>query len=78
MGYFLSNGVRNGQRRCPSVITEVDLAIITKPLRWVTVTGIYVCKRDGKVNEVKIEVVKTPVLELFLRHCLGLSPQDPI
>ena len=78
MGYFLSNGVRNGQRRCPSVITEVDLAIITKPLRRVTVAGVYVCKRDGKVNEVKIEVVKTPVLELFLRHCLGLSPQDPI
>jgi len=75
MEYFLSNGVRNGRRRCPSVLTEVDLAIITKPLRWITMVGIYVCKRDREVNEVKIEVVKTPVLQLFLRHCLDLPPK---
>ena len=38
--------------------------------------GIYVCKRDGKVNEVKIEIVKTPVFELFLRQCLDLESPE--
>lgn len=45
----------------------MDLAIVPKPLRWVTVTGIYIRKRDGEVNEVEIKVVETPVFELFLR-----------
>jgi hypothetical protein len=73
MAYFLSSGMRNERRHCPSVLTKVNLAIITKPLRWVTVVGIHVCKRDREVNKVKIEIVKTPVLKLSLRRCLGLN-----
>jgi len=69
--------IRNGQRRRPGALTEVDVAIITKPLRRVTMGGIHVCKRDGEVNKVKIEVIKTPVFELFLRQCLGLHLRTP-
>ena len=77
MEYFLPSGIRNGRRRCQGVLTEVDFAIITKPLRWVTMLGIHVCKRDWEVNKVKIEVVKTPVFELFLRQCLDLHLTTP-
>jgi hypothetical protein len=54
------------------VLTKIDLAIVAEPLRWVTVAGVNVRKRDGEVNEVEIEVLKTPVFELFLRSRLGL------
>ena len=39
--------------------------------------GIHICERDGEVNKVKIEVVKTPVYELFLRRCFGLHEKSP-
>jgi len=64
--------MRNGRRRKPSVLTKVDFAIIAQPLRWVTVTRIDIRKRDGEVNVVEIEVVKTPVPELFLCQRLDL------
>ena len=64
--------MRNGQRHKLSVLTKVDFAIIAQPLRWVTVTGIDIRERDGEVNVVEIEVVETPVPELFLRQCLDL------
>ena len=53
----------------------MNFAIIAKPLCWIAVAGIDIRKRDGEVNEVEIEVVKTPILELFLRYCLDLYPQ---
>jgi len=40
-------------------------------------TGIHVRERDGEVNEVEIEVIKTPVIELFLRQCLDLHLGTP-
>ena len=70
--YFLPDRMRNGRRRNPSVLTKVDFAIIAQPLRWVTVAGVDIRKRDGEVNVVEIEVVKTPVAELFLRQRLDL------
>lgn len=54
------------------MLTEVNLPIVAEPLRWVTMVGIHVCERDGEVNKVEIEVVKTPVCELFLRRCFSL------
>ena len=64
--------MRCDRRHRSGVLTKVDLAIISKPQRRITVAGIYVSKRDGEVNKVEIEVVKTPVLKLFLRQCLDL------
>lgn len=54
------------------MLTKVDLAIVAKPLGWVTVAGIDIRERDGEVNEEEIKVVKAPVLELFLRQRLDL------
>jgi len=54
----------------------MNLAIIAKPLSWVTVVGIDVGKRDWEVDEVEIEVVKTPILELSLRRYLDLTPHS--
>ena len=71
---FCKMGLENGWRHCLSMLTEMDLAVIAKPLSWVTMARVHICKRDGKVNKEKIEVVKTPVFELFLRQCLGLKP----
>ena len=59
------------------MLTKVDLAIVAEPPRWVTVTGVNIRKRDGEVNEVEIEVLKTPVFELFLRRRLGLHTETP-
>jgi hypothetical protein len=56
----------------------MDLAIVAPPLGWVTVAGVNVRKRDGEVNEVEIEVLKTPVLELFLRRRLDLYIESPL
>ena len=39
--------------------------------------GVHVFERDGEVNKEKIEVVKTPVCELFLRCCFGLHLGSP-
>jgi len=39
------------------------------------VVGIDIRKGDGEVNVEEIEVVKTPVLELFLRQRLDLYPK---
>ena len=50
----------------------MNLAIVPEPFGWVTVTRIYIGKRDREMNEVEIEVVETPVFELFLCQCLGL------
>ena len=71
-GYSLPDGMRNGRRRMLSVLTKVDFAVIAEPLRWVTVAGIHIRKRDGEVNVIEIKVVKTPVPELFLRQRLNL------
>ena len=59
------------------MLTEVNFFIIAKPLRWVTMVRVHVCERDGEVNKVKIEVVKTPVCELSLGRCFGLDPRSP-
>lgn len=56
----------------------MDLAIVPEPFGWVTVTRIYVGKRDGKMNEVEVKVVETPVLELFLGQCLDLYLGTPL
>jgi hypothetical protein len=50
----------------------VNLAIVPEPFGWVTVSWIYIGKRDGEVNEIEVEIVETPVLELFLRQCFSL------
>lgn len=54
------------------MLTQVDLAIIAVPLGRVTVAGIDVRKGDREMNKVEIKVVKSPVLELFLRHLFDL------
>lgn len=62
------------------VLTKVNLIVISPPLGWITVVRIYIRKRDGEMNEVKIEVVKTPVRELPLCRCpdLHLGPHQQI
>jgi len=77
MVYFLPNKMRSGRRDYPGVLTKMNLAIIAKPLGWVTVTWIHVRKRDGEVDMVEIKVVKTPVLELFLCQRLNLYLKTP-
>ena len=74
MACFLPSEIRGNRHHCPVMLTKVDFSVIAKPLRWVTMTGINVCKRDGEVNVVQVEVVKTPVSKLFLRQCLDLHP----
>lgn len=59
--------MRNHQGHYQGELTEVNLAIIPEPLGWVTVTRVYVRKRDGEVNKVEIEIVEAPILELFFR-----------
>lgn len=55
-----------------TLLTRVALAIQTPPLRRVLVLGLHVLKRDGEVDEVKIEVVNAPELELILGDLLGI------
>jgi hypothetical protein len=38
----------------------VNFAIITEPLRGITVAGIHISQCDGKVDEEKIEVIDAP------------------
>ena len=78
MGYPLQNWVNNCQDHYPDELTKLDLAVVPEPLGWVAVARIYIRKRDGEVNEVEIEVVETPVLELFLRQCLDLHLGNPL
>jgi hypothetical protein len=66
MGCPLLNWVRGSLRHELAALTEVNFAIIPEPLGWVTVVGIHVSKRYGEMNKVKIKVIETPVLKLFL------------
>ena len=77
MGCFLPTGMRNSWRYQTVTLTKMNLAIIASPLGWITVVGVNVRKRDGEVNVVEVEVVKTPVLELFLRQRPDLYLKTP-
>ena len=66
MGCFLLNWVRDCLRHDPAALTEVNFAIIPEKIGWVTVVGIHISNRYGKMNKVKIKVIETPVLKLFL------------
>lgn len=51
-------------------LTGVNLAIQSPPLRWVLVLGLHVFEGDGEVDEVQVEVVDAPELELVLGDLL--------
>ena len=59
------------------MLTKIDLAIVAEPLRWITVARVNVHKRNEKVDEVEIEVLKTPVTRLFLRRSHDLHIKTP-
>ena len=52
--------------------TRVNTAVESPPLRRVLVLRLDVLKGDGEVDEVKVEVVDAPELELVLGDLLGL------
>lgn len=55
------------------LLTRVDLAIKTPPLRGELDAGLDVFNRDGEVNEVEVEVIKTPEVQGVFGGSLNLS-----
>jgi len=52
--------------------TEVHFAIITEPLRRITVVRINVLQGDREVDQEEVEVVNTPEVKLLLGNLFHL------
>jgi hypothetical protein len=53
-------------------VDDLAVRIVGEPPRWVTCLGRNILERDREVNEVQVEVVDAPVLELLLDNGLDL------
>lgn len=53
-------------------LTEVHLAIISRPARRETVGRVNVCKGDREVNEEEIKVFKAPEFQLIVSELLDV------
>jgi hypothetical protein len=53
-------------------VDDLAVRLVGEPPRWVPCLGRNILERDGEVDEVEIEVVDTPVLELLLDNGLDL------
>ena len=58
------------------IATEVHFAIVTEPLRRVTMVRINVFQGDGEVDQEEVEIVNTPEVKLFLGNLFHLLPRS--
>ena len=61
--------------RLLSTLTGVDLAVKSPPLRRVLSINWNIFEGDGEVNEVEVEVLNAPELELVPDELVGLTQQ---